>query len=881
MADRLFRLLLRLLPEEFRAGYGIDMEAAFRAERREARAARRWGALARLWFATAADIVRHAPREHLAVLRRDLTFALRLMRARISHTIAAVLTLAIGIGANVAMFAVVDAVLLTPLPYAEPGRLVTVAETEAGADPSNVGYLTYVDLSNRTRLFEVMSAASASTATLTGGDRDPERVTAMRVSRMYFDMLGVRPAMGRTFTETEDRPGPARRVVVLADSLWRRRFAADPGIVGRPIEIAGTSYVVVGVLPASFDDLIAQRMYNGTELWTPLGYDPAASFACRTCRHLRVFGRLRADVSAAEAEAELDAIFKALEADTPQEYHEAGARVTPLADVFLGPVRPVLLVLWGGVIVLLLVANGNVANLLLLRSSERAHEIAVRAALGVTRRRLGRQLVTEALLLSAAGGAAGVVLAAFAVGALRSSGLTELPRLAEAALDLRALLVATGLSAVSGVAFGLVPLRHLMRRAVSPWALGGREPAAPSAVWRARSALVAANVAMATVLLVGSALLVRSLMGLVAISPGLDPAGVMTMQVWASGERFRAGSTEDQIATATAFYDEVLGRLGAVPGVTGAAAVTTLPFGGGVDAYGLHIAGRLEANPEAAPSADRFVVAGDVFGTLRIPLRRGRVLDAGDRQGSEAVAVINETMARELFAGEDPLGHRIHLGSPAADPRVIVGVVGDVRHHGFDVPVGYQVYVPQAQWAWAETFMTLVVRSQGDGARIVPAARDILRGIDPAQPLTGARLYTDILAATIGTRRFAAQLLAAFAATALVLSIVGLYGALSVAVGQRRREIGIRAALGAPAASLGRLVLGQGLRPVLVGLTVGLVTAGLATSSLRALLYDVGTADPASFGAAAFVVTACAVAACLPPARRATRIRPAETLRAE
>jgi len=880
MGDRLFRLLVRMLPEEFRAGYGDDMEAAFRAERREARAGRRWGSLARLWFATAADIARHAPREHLAVLRRDVTFAVRVMAARPAHATAAVLTLAIGVGASVAMFAVVDAVLLAPLPYHEPDRLVTIAETEAGADPSNVGYLTFLDLRDRSRLFESMAAASASTATLTGSGLDAERVNAVRASRTYFDLLGIPPALGRTFTEVEDRPGAARRVVILADSLWRRRFAADPDVVGRAIEIAGIPYMVVGVMPSSFDDLIARRMYNGAELWTPLGYDPSASFACRTCRHLRVFGRLQAGVSAADAEAELGGIFAALEAESPREYHDAGARVTPLADVFLGPVRPALLVLWAGVGVLLLVACGNVANLLLLRASERAHEMAVRAAMGVTRRRLARQLVTESLLLACAGGTAGLVVASVAVGVVRASGLTELPRLADAAIDLRALAVTLGLCVLSSVAFGLVPLRHVLRHGTSGGVLTGRRTAT-AAAWRARSALVAANVAMATLLLVGSALLVRSLLGLIAISPGLDPTGVMTMQIWATGERFRAGDTGEQIATAVGFYDEVLGRLRALPDVEGAAAITTLPLGGGIDGYGLHVDGRPEANPEAAPSADRFVVAGDLFDVLRIPLRRGRLIDRRDRQGSENVAVINETMARALFADENPLGQRIRLGSPTADPRVIVGIVGDVRHHGLDVPVAYQVYVPQAQWAWAETYMTLVVRAQGDPMPIAPAARDIVRAIDPAQPVTDVRTYEAIVEGTIATRRFAAQLLGAFAATALALAIIGLSGALGVAVGLRRREMGIRAALGAPAAAIRRLVLAQGLRPVVTGLGAGLVAAWLASSWLRTLLFGVEPVDAVSFGGAVLLVSVCAVAACLPLAGKASRVDPALTLRVE
>ncbi|HUF46911.1 MAG TPA: FtsX-like permease family protein, partial [Vicinamibacterales bacterium] len=551
-----------------------------------------------------------------------------------------------------------------------------------------------------------------------------------------------------------------------------------------------------------------------------------------------------------------------------------GASVARLADVFLGPVRPVLLVLWAGVGLLLVVGCGHVANLLLLRASERVHEWSVRAALGVTRRRLLRQLMTESLLLSAAAGALGLVVAVLAVGVVRTANLPDLPRLATASIDIRAVAVALGVTTLAGLLFGLVPVRHLFGQRVMGLAAGGRRSTATAGVWRARSALVAANVAMATLLLVGSGLLVRSLSSLLAVSPGVDPRGVVTMQLWASGERFRAGETADQIATAVSFYDDVLARLRTLPGVTAASSVTTLPLGGNVDGYGLHIDGQFEANPQAAPSADRFVVAGNYFEALRIPLIRGRLLEPGDRQGAEAVAVINETMARRLFEEGEPLGRRLRLGPQDADPRVIVGVVADVRHHGLDEPVGFQVYVPQAQWAWAETAMTLVIRSSADPVAIVGPARAAVRDLDAAQPITAVRVYADLIDATTSTRRFAARLLTVFAATALLLSAIGLYGALAVTVGQRQREIGIRVALGAPARVVRRMVLGQGLAPVGLGLTLGLAVALLASSSLGSLLYDLSGHDPATFVTAAVLVAGCGLLACLPPAARAARLDP-------
>ncbi len=878
MTRFLFRGLLRLLPEEFRAGYARDMEATFRAERGE-RDALGVTAAARLWLATAWDVAGTATSEHAAILARDARYALRTLQARPAHSFAALGTLALGIGANVAMFAVLDAVLLAPLPYRDPARLVSIAETSQDGEAGNIGYLSFLDLRARARTLDTLVAATQSTATLIDAGRDAMRVDAMRVSQGYFEMLGVRPALGRTFEPAEDKPGAARRVAILSDRLWRERFGADAGLVGRPIDVSGIDYQVVGVLPPGFEDLVAARLYQGAELWFPLGYDPSASFACRTCRHLRLFGRLAPSADARAAEGELQSIFHSLESEHPTEYAGAGAAVMPLAEVFLGPVRPVLLVLWGGVLVLLVVACSNVANLLLLRASERSREVAVRQALGVTAGRLARQLLTESLLLALGGGLLGALLAWGAVRALVASG-PALPRLGDAALDARAVAAALSLSVVSAALFGLVPLRQLARGSSRSLAGAGRGIASQGS-WRTRALLVAGNVAMAALLLVGSGLLVRSLAGLLSVAPGLDPEHVLTLKVWLGGEAYRSGEDADQIAAATRFYDELLARTRALPGVTAASAVTTLPLGGGVDGYGLHIAGRPYANPEQAPSADRFVVAPQYFETLRIPLVRGRPLDAGDAQDRAPVAVVNRTLAGELFPGQDPLGQELSLGAPDAIRRRIVGVVGDVRHHGLDAPVGYQVYVPQAQWAWAETLMTVVVRAEGDPTAVAGPIREIVRRIDPAQPVTGVMRYTDVVAASLGTRRFAALLLSAFAVTALAMALVGLYGALGVYVGQRRQEIGVRLALGAPARAIRGLVLGQGMRPALAGLAAGLVTAALSVGLLRSLLHGVRALDPGTFAAATALLLAATSAACLLPAWRAARIDPAATLRTE
>ncbi len=557
---------------------------------------------------------------------------MRGLRAHPAHALTAIVTLAIGIGANVAMFAVVDAVLLAPLDYRDAGRLVAVTETRQNGTAGTMGYLSYADLAARARSVTDLVAATQSTATFDATGRDAVRVNAMRVSRAWFDLVGVQPVLGRAFTAAEDRPGPARQVVVLSDGLWRRQFDADPQVIGRVVAIGGTPFTVVGVMPGGFDDLVASRFYRDAALWFPLGYDPAASFACRTCRHLRVFGRLVPGVTTDAAQAELTSLFQDLERTHPTQYAGAGARVTALGDVFLGPVRPALWLLWGGVALLLVIACANVASLLLLRASDRASEVAVRAALGVTRARLARQLLTESLVLSAAGAAAGLAPAWAAVRLIGAYGPAELPRLASVALDGRAVAVAVLLAGASGALFAIAPMRRLLRHDVARDLTGAGRRTASSATWRARASLVTANVAMAAVLLAGAGLLVRSVSGLLAVEPGFAPEGVLTLRLWAGGPRFSTGTPHEQIAAATRFYDDVLTRARAVPGVTSAAAVTTLPLGGDVDGFGLHVVGRPTANPQDAPTADRFVVTPDYFATLRIPLRRGRLLDERDTQ---------------------------------------------------------------------------------------------------------------------------------------------------------------------------------------------------------------------------------------------------------
>jgi putative ABC transport system permease protein len=484
-------------------------------------------------------------------------------------------------------------------------------------------------------------------------------------------------------------------------------------------------------------------------------------------------------------------------------------------------------------------------------------------------------------MLACAGVALALPLAMFAVRFLVDSAPPGLPRLANAGIDGRAVAVSAGLAIGTGLLFGLLPALQVRKRRVFSGLRDGARRTATGATWRLRALLVAGNMAMAAVLVVSSGLVARSLMGLLAVDIGFKTDRVLTAQLSLAGPRFSSDDAASNIAQAVRFYDELLGRVKTMPGVEAAAAVTTLPLGGNIDGYGLHVVGRLLANPESAPSADRFVVTPGFFDTLGIRLLRGRLLDESDRQGAASSVVVNDRLAREVFPGKEALGRTIRMGPPDAPDRTIVGIVNDVRHIGLETQQTYQVYVPQAQWAWAETALNLVVRASQDPLALATPIRNALREIDAAQPLTSVREYDEIVRAATGPRRIAAQLLTAFAIAALLLAAVGLYGALGVVAGQRRREIGLRLALGADGGQIGRLLLLQGLRPAVAGLIAGLAIVALAGGVLTSLLYGIDAMDQTTFGMSSVVLLMAATIACAIPARRAGRVDPAEVLRGE
>jgi putative ABC transport system permease protein len=862
---RWFRRLLRILPPDFQADYARDMERTFEAQQRDARAHGVRG-LASLWWETVRDVMRTAPREHVDQLSQDVSYAARNLRGRPGATLAAVATLAIGIGSVTAILSIVNGVDWRPLGYPEPDRLVFLQERFKGETSGTTGYATFADWRERTRSFADVAAMASMVTTLAEGG-EPEQVAVMRVTPGFFRVIGIEPAIGRGFADGENR-WANRRFVVLSDRLWKRRYAADPQIVGRAIQLGGHPYVVTGVMPELGEDLIAARVFDDAELWAPLAYDATLPFACRTCRHIRVAARVESSVSLEEARAELEAVTQQLAREHPSSYSGAGADVVRVADVLLGPVRPALYLLLAAVGVLMLIAGVNVANLLLVRSVERGPEIATRRALGVATGRLVRQLLTESLVLAGIGAACGIALAYVALQGLVALAPASLPRIGQVGLDARVLGITVLLAVCVGLLFGLLPAWHLASADLSAFLRGARTLV--SGGGRVGRALVAANVALAVVLLAVGGLLGRSFVHLLQVDPGFDPDSVTTAAISLSGPAYA------DTAPGQAFYQRVLDTV--TRDGSEAAFTTQLPVGEQTDSAGFHVAGRVTANPEDAPSADRFAVTPGYFRTLRMPLLRGRDFNDGDGEKSSPVAIINRTAARQIFGESDPIGQHIMLGGATGPKLEIVGIVGDVRHRGLGEPVSLQAYVPLSQFYGAP--VRIVLRSRDVGAA-AGAIRQSVRDADRTQALTDVRTFDAVLAGTLAERRFLLWLIALFAGAALLLAVIGLYGVVSYVVVQRSRDIGLRMALGAARGDIRVLVLRIGMAPVAAGIAAGLLLVTVATRPVEAMLFSVQRFDAPAIAGAAAVLFGCALVACYVPARRAMRLDPASALRAE
>lgn len=799
----------------------------------------------------------------------DIRFAARTLARSPGFTTVALLTLALGIGSTSAIFSVAWPVLFGPLPYPGADRIVTVGERQKDGTESNTGYQTFLDLEQMATTLEGIAVTSEWTPTLQATG-ESERLQGQRVTRSFFAILGVRPRYGRDFTAAEQVRGQ-HRVTILSHRLWVRRFGGNPAIVGQPVTFDGIPYTVVGVMPEGFENLLAPS----AELWAPLGYEPSLPWACRTCRHLKGLARVKEGVTLAGATRELDVISGRIVAEHPTEYQASGMVVTPLETRLTRAVRPTLLALMGAVGFVLLIACANVSSLLLGRAMQREPEFAIRGALGAGRSRVVRQLLTESVLLAVAGGALGVLLAWWAVRAVVAYGPASLPRLSAIGLHWPVVAFTAGLSILCGLLFGLVPALATARPDLFTVLRPGGRLTGQRSRRHLRSILVAAEVALALMLLVGAGLLLRSLGRLLAVDPGFESDRLLTLEVQTTGPAYQ----ED--AQVRAYFERALTAVRAVPGVEAAGWVSMIPLGGNFDRYGVQVEGRTLANPEDAPAADRFAVWPGYLEAMRIPLRRGRLFDAHDAGNAPPVVVINETMARLGWPDADPIGKRVQMGGADKPWREVVGIVGDVHHTGLDDPPSPQVYVPSVQWHFADGAMALAARTSGDPAARLAAVRSAIRSVDPGLPILRAGTGRDLVDATAHLRRVILVLFQLFAGVAVGLAAAGIYGVLSASVTERTRELGVRSALGAPRHGLVAMVVRQGLLVAGAGALAGLAGALVLTRYLRSLLFGVEAHDPLTFAAVVLLLGAVAVAACWAPAWRATRVSPLEALRAD
>ena len=879
--ERWFRRMLRLLPFDARADYGAEMERLFREQRRDAKHEGHTGLL-KLWGRTIAGLLAVGPREHVAQLVQDVRYALRGMRRNASLVFVAVLTLGLGMGANTAIFGVVQAVLLRPLPYQDPDGLVAVWNRWDGSPAAALSNPEYLDYAEQSRTL-VMAAASGGAVNVSGGTGDPERVFAAGISVNALDVLGTPPALGRGFRAEDAREG-APPVAILSDGFWRRRFGGDPAIVNGTVSVNGVSTRVVGIMRPGVLLPNEIRSMTRAELYLPAIFNPAAPRARRGGHYLQAFARLRPGTSRQAASAEMDAILRPLRERYPDEHDQGnfGIVVRSLREDLVGDSRPVLIVLTGAVALMLLLACANVANLILARGAARRRELAVRAALGASRFRMLRQLLTESALLSLAGAAAGLLVALWAQKALIALGGSALPRLDQLSFDGTVFIFAGALAIGTTVLFGLLPAFQTARSGHSPslnhsdrGAIGGRT--------RLRRALVVCQVSAAVVLMVAAGLLIKSFVRLTSVPGGFDAENLLTMRLSLPASRYPARGD------VAAYFTRLTNQVNALPGVRSAAAGTGLPLAAASGDWSFDIEGLPRIGTRYPGAADWYLVTPGYFETLGVPLKRGRLPVASDDSAAAPVVIINETTARTLFAHEDPIGRRIRFsrGTGAEQPwRTIVGIVGDVRFHGLETPPRPEVFMPYEQFihfaaGGQARAMTLIVKAERLPLSLVPPIRSLLRKLDPQVPPASVADMTSVVSDSVSDRRLSVVLISAFGLLALALALTGLYGVMAYSVAQRTRELGVRMALGATRASVLAMVVSEGLRMVLAGAAIGLIAALLLTARLATMLYQVEPRDVSVLAAATGLLLAVALVASGVPARRATRVDPVVALRAD
>lgn len=792
---------------------------------------------------------------------KDIRYGIRGLIKRPGFTTVAVLTLALGIGANSAIFSVLNAVLLRPLPYADADRIVRIEETEGkggmGVSPPNL-----LDFQQQNQTFESIAGYARGSFILTGAG-EPLRVQSCEISADLFSVLGVKPLIGRSFLAADERPGQDR-FALISHGLWQSRFGGNQALLNQQITLDGLSYTVAGVMPNGFEFPIQSER---VEIWTPLE-QPEDLAQLRGAHYLDVVGRIKTGVSLAQARADLDAIASRIAQQYPKEV-SGKTTVVPLKQDLVGQSQPYLLMLAGAALLVLLIAVANVASLTLARAAERQKEIALRTALGASKSRIVRQLLTESLILSFVGGLAGVTLAGWSTGLLAAIAPGDLPRFQSIYVDGRVLLFALGLSVISGILLGLIPAWRSANADLQVRLKEGETRSASAPRQALRKALVVSEVTLALVLLCGAGLLIRTLWKLNSVNPGFDPDNVLVGELVLPTTKYRDAGRQ------TIFFQQLIERIKASPGIESVGGTSSLPLSGTNMVFFASVEGRANST---LPASFRSV-SPDYFRTMRIPLLKGRWFEDRDTAASQPVVVINETMARQISPNyEEALGKRIKHGFRNQVAEV-VGVIGDVKYAGLDQQTRPEMYAPFAQRAWP--FMRIVARSNSDPSLVAAAIREAVRAIDPDQPVDKMMTMSSVVSASFVGRSFYMQLLGTFAALAFILASVGIYGVVSYSVAQRTREIGIRVALGARRSDVLGLVLKEALRLTALGVGLGLIGAFAATRVLRSLLFEVKPTDPATFIFLSLLLTLVALLASYIPARRATKVDPLVALRYE
>ncbi len=811
----------------------------------------------------------------MRTLLQDLRYGFHMLLKSPGLTGVAVVSIALGIGANTAIFSVVNAILLKSLPYSDPDRIVLVwGDVPAeGNHRSQVSATDVDDWRHQNSVFEDVTTYGNWSATFLG-DGEPERIPGIQVGDGFFQIIKGRPLLGRVFLPEEQQEGKDF-VIVLGYSLWQRRFGGDPFVVGHKVNLSGKPYTIVGVMPADFHPLPPGLVGD------PQGqfYRPVAEAhdeGERSSRHLRSIARLKPGVTLGQAQSEMNVIAGRLEQEHPADNTGYRVRLVTLPEDTIGGLRPTLLNLFGAVAFVLLIACANVGNLLLARSTARQKEIAIRAALGATRLRLVRQLLTESVLLSLAGGGIGLLLALWGTGLIESLGSRVTPLLSGIKIDFRVLEFTVVISLLTGVIFGLAPAVHVSKPDLNnPLKEGGRASGAGEGRNRLRGTLVASEIAMALVLLICASLLIKSVIRLRDVNPGFNPEHLLTMSISLPQAKYPKGPMW------TAFFDQVIGRIETLPGVEAAGVTSVLPFGSNFDGRALAVEERPRPRGQEI-SVDLYIATPGYLRAMQIPLQKGRSLTGQDTENAPTVALINETMARELWPGQDPLGKRIKFPGSEKNPqpwRTVVGVVKDVKQYGLDREDRMQIYLPEAQYP--TSFMTLVVRTSSDPKSLISAVRNEILGADKEQAVYDIATMEQLLSDSISLRHFSMLLLLIFAVVALTLAAAGIYGVISYSVTQRTHEIGVRIALGAQGRDILKMIVGQGMVLTLMGVAMGLVVAFALTRMMSSMLYGISATDPLTFISVSLLLAGVALIACFIPARKATKVDPMVALRYE